>query len=169
MPTATPPVFPQLGLPVVADEVEGFAGPLAGVCAGMGWATGNVPGCTHIVTAAADTPFFPLDLVTRFVSAAGLETNTIVMAASDGNRHPVFALWPVGLRDDLAAWLDRAETFKVMAWAGRHDLQMVDFPFDETAGGPFDPFFNANTPEDFAMAEEILANMRDQQDTGDRR
>ena len=164
-----PARFAGLGLPVIADEIDGFAGPLAGVCAGMGWATDNVPACTHIVTAAADTPFFPADLVTRLTSGPELAPDTIVMAASDGNRHPVFALWPVALRDDLATWLGRSETFKVMAWAGAHDLRMADFPLVETADGPLDPFFNANTPEDFAMAEKFLAMIENRPRTGDRR
>ncbi|WP_419912930.1 molybdenum cofactor guanylyltransferase MobA [Hoeflea sp.] len=162
-----PSRFADLGLPVVADEIEGFAGPLAGVCAGMGWAHSNTPACTHIVTAAADTPFFPADLVTCLTSGHALRPDTIVMATSDGNRHPVFALWPVELRDDLAAWLERTDTFKVLAWARRHDLQMVDFPLVETADGPLDPFFNANTPEDFALAEKILSRTLEEQNAGE--
>ncbi|WP_169306072.1 molybdenum cofactor guanylyltransferase [Sulfitobacter sp. 15WGC] len=67
--------FADLGLPVLADSIEGFAGPLAGVLAGLDWAAEQ--GAESIVTAAADTPFFPCDLVPRLLLAA------------DGMAHPL--------------------------------------------------------------------------------
>ena len=151
--------FAQFALPVVADDIKGFAGPLAGVAACMRWAVQNAAGCSHIVTAAADTPFFPADLVARFLSVDTFAPDTIVMATSQGNRHPVFALCPVALHRDLAGWLRETETYKVMAWVQKHDLQQVDFPLIEAAGEHIDPFFNANTPEDFAMAENLLESI----------
>lgn len=154
-----PERFSQFGLPVVADEVEGFAGPLAGISAAMTWAATHEPGLSHIVTAASDTPFFPANLVARLVAANDGASETVVMATSGGFRHPVFSLWPVSLRDDLAGWLAGTGTLKVMAWVQRHNLLTVDFPHVETAAGPVDPFFNANTPEDLAMAEDILARI----------
>ncbi|MCP4319993.1 MAG: molybdenum cofactor guanylyltransferase MobA [Hyphomicrobiales bacterium] len=157
-----PQRFSQFGLPVVEDNVEGFAGPLAGVEACMRWTVQNTDDCTHIATAAADTPFFPADLVASFLSAGNAGPDTIMMATSDGNRHPVFALWPVALQSDLEQWLRESETFKVMAWVRRHDFHMVDFPLISLAGHMVDPFFNANTPEDFAMVEKLVDQMRGQ-------
>lgn len=142
-----PADFAPFGLPVIADSIAGHAGPLAGVLAGMDWAG---PKADHIVTAATDTPFFPADLVARFLDASA--PDRIVMARSGDNRHPVFALWPLSLRHDLAGWLARSDTMKVLAWAGRHDLAFVDFDISDR-----DPFFNANTPEDLAQAEAWLA------------
>jgi molybdopterin-guanine dinucleotide biosynthesis protein A len=144
--------FAPLGRPVFADMVEGYLGPLAGILSAMRWTAGENAACTHVVTAAADTPFFPHDLVARMAECAG-SGETIVMGRSSGNLHPVFALWPLGLADDLAEWLARGETLKVRAWAIRHDLVACDFPL--RADG-VDPFFNINTPDDLATAEAIL-------------
>ncbi|MCY0093675.1 molybdenum cofactor guanylyltransferase MobA [Hoeflea ulvae] len=149
---ADPGPYLQFGLPVLPDTIGGHAGPLAGVLTGLEWAS-TLPGVTHLVSAATDTPFLPLDLVARFAALAGPER--IVIARSDGNRHPVFGLWPVALRQDLAEWLATSDTMKVLAWVHRHDFAFCDFE----AGGDDapDPFFNANTPEELAEAERYLA------------
>ena len=146
------------GLPVVADRIEGFAGPLAGLSAAMAWAAENRPEATHLVTVAADTPFFPRDLVSR-LDAAQPQPDGIAMATSDGHRHPVFALWPLSLRRNLAQWMAATDTYKVIVWARQHDLVMVDFPMISTEAGTIDPFFNVNTPEDLAAAETLLRQM----------
>lgn len=143
--------FAAFGLPVIADSVAEFPGPLAGVLAGMDWAAAR--GHSHIVTAAADTPFFPCDLVPRLMLAA--ETDPIALAATpDPNRglarHPTFGLWPVSLRDDLRAAL-AAGVRKVVAWTDRHGTAVARFEAE-----PFDPFFNVNTPDDMARAEALL-------------
>ncbi|MBJ3764095.1 molybdenum cofactor guanylyltransferase MobA [Maribius pontilimi] len=144
-----PARFADLGLPVLPDSVDGFAGPLAGVLAGLDWAAGQ--GADQIVTVAADTPFFPCDLVPRLQLAA--EDAPIALAATrDGDRvhrHPTFGLWPVALRDDLRAALG-AGTRKVVIWTDRHGCAQALFPTD--AG---DPFFNVNTPEDLARARDM--------------
>jgi molybdopterin-guanine dinucleotide biosynthesis protein A len=143
--------FDAYDLPVIADSVDGFVGPLGGVLAGLDWAASR--GHSHIVTAAADTPFFPCDLVPCLLLAA--EGHAIAMAATPDparglSRHPTFALWPVDLRDDLRAALT-AGTRKVVAWSDRHSTGLAEFPVT-----PFDPFFNVNTPEDMARAEALL-------------
>ncbi|WP_421850948.1 molybdenum cofactor guanylyltransferase MobA [Oricola sp.] len=147
-----PQRFANLGRPVIADIFTGFSGPLAGVHAAMCWAAGRNRGYTHVATVAADTPFFPLDLVLRLLAGAA-DGETIAMASSGGNRHPVFGLWPVSLATDLGTWLTETDTYKVMAWVKRHRLEMCDFPLDRDGT---DPFFNANTPEEFAAAERML-------------
>src|SRR6056297_464416 len=139
-----PTRFTALGIPVLPDSIDGFAGPLAGVLAGLDWAAGE--GASHIVTAAWDTPFFPTDRVQRLEAEPG----PITLARTPEGRHPTFGLWPVDLRDDLRAEL-LAGTRKVLAWTDRHGTSYADFDGDP------DPFFNVNTPEDLAAAEELLA------------
>ncbi|MEQ8401268.1 MAG: molybdenum cofactor guanylyltransferase MobA [Roseitalea porphyridii] len=147
-----PARFEDTALPVFADTVADHAGPLAGVLAAMDHAAQHHPSVAHIVTAATDTPFFPEDLVAR-LSAAATTSNTIAMATSDGHRHPVFALWPVALAEDLGAWLASTDTLKVMAFVQRHRLAEVDFPVGRDGA---DPFFNINTPDDLARAETFM-------------
>ncbi|MBO6636748.1 MAG: molybdenum cofactor guanylyltransferase MobA [Roseitalea sp.] len=141
--------FGMLGLPVFADTIGGHAGPLAGVLAAMRFAAKLDRHFTHVATAATDTPFFPEDLV-AYLAAAATTPDTIAMATSGGNRHPVFALWPTALADDLERWLAETDTLKVMAWVKRHRFAPVGFA---SAPDGADPFFNINTPEDLAAAE----------------
>jgi len=151
--------FAGFGLPVVADSVDGFAGPLAGVLAGLDWAADQ--GADAIVTVAGDTPFFPCDLVPRLLLASeGMDAPLVLAATPRGDadtrsmtggliRHPTFGLWPVALRDDLRAALQDGLR-KVVLWTDRHDGRLAEFP---DAG---DPFFNVNTPDDLAQAEAML-------------
>ncbi|MCL6282847.1 molybdenum cofactor guanylyltransferase MobA [Ruegeria sp. 2012CJ41-6] len=148
-----PARFATLGLPVLGDSIDGFAGPLAGVLAGMDWAAGQ--GAETIVTAAADTPFFPCDLVPRLLLAAeGMQHPLALAATPDPKRgiarQPTFGLWPVALRDDLRAAL-AGGLRKVVLWTEEHQGREALF---ET--GSIDPFFNVNTPEDLARAEQML-------------
>ncbi len=140
------------GLPVIADSIDGFAGPLAGVLAGLDWAAGQ--GATHIVTAAADTPFFPKDLRTTLTAATKATGKPIALARTDNGRHPTFGLWPVALRDDLRRALTDGVR-KVVQWTDSHGTAMAYFESD-----PFDPFFNVNTPEDLEQARQMLGEMR---------
>lgn len=143
--------FAQFRLPVLSDSVEGFVGPLAGVLAGLDWAAEQ--GAETIVTAAADTPFFPCDLVPRLLMAAEGMAHPLALAATPDPRrgtarHPTFGLWPVALRDDLREALVNG-TRKVVLWTDRHNGREALFE-DE------DAFFNVNTPEDLARAEGML-------------
>ena len=146
-----PARFAAFGLPVAADVVEGFAGPLAGVLSGMEWARAERPGCPWIATIATDTPFFPGDLVARLLAAIERESADLACAASAGRTHPVFGLWPVGLADDLRRAMLKEGIRKVDVWTARRRLAVVDFPTT-----PLDPFFNTNRPEDLAEAERLL-------------
>lgn len=151
-----PARFASLGLPVVSDTVEGFVGPLAGVLAGMRWASTHAPRATHIVTVSADAPFLPLDLVARLAARAAAERGGIAMARSADGLHPVMALWPVALADDLEAAL-RSGLRKVVAWTDRHGTLPVDFGPVVIGGRSVDPFFNANTPAELDEARRLLA------------
>ena len=147
-----PARFADLGLPVLPDGIEGYVGPLAGVLAGMDWAAKL--GATAVVSVAADTPFFPSDLVSRLPSARG--PSGLALAASPDTsgkvwHHPTFGLWPVALRDDLDAAL-RGGLRKIVDWTDRHDAGIAVFN-----AARFDPFFNINTPEDMDAAERLAA------------
>lgn len=136
---------------VVPDTITGFAGPLAGVLAGLRYAASLDKPPIYIASAAADTPFFPKNLVSEFLQRSSTD-RTIVLATSNQRRHPVFGLWPVALADDLDQWLQHEENRKVLSWVDRHDWATSNF--EETGG--YDPFFNINTPEDLAKAQDLL-------------
>ncbi len=145
--------FATFGLPVLPDSIDGYAGPLAGVLAGLDWAAAQ--GADAIVTAAADTPFFPCDLVPRLLRAGEGMADPLVLAATPDARrvrvrHPTFGLWPVRLRDDLRAALADGVR-KVVIWSDAHDGRLAEFPVTR-----FDPFFNVNTPDDLIRAEALL-------------
>ncbi len=150
-----PARFAEFGLPVIADGIAGFAGPLAGVLAGLDWAAARVPGCSHVASFAGDAPFLPLDLVARLEAAIARGGHDLACAASGGQVHPVFGLWPVALREDLRRAVIEEQVRKVDIWTARHRLAVVDFP-----AAPVDPFFNANRPDDLAEAERLAEARR---------
>lgn len=140
-----PARFASFDLPVIPDSVAGFPGPLAGVLAGMDHAAAL--GFSHILTVAADTPFFPADLGQRLRECAA----PIRLAATrEGDRiyrHPTFGLWPTALCDDLRTALNDGLR-KVVLWTDRHGTGEVLFPAEA--------FFNINTPQDLAEAKSRL-------------
>jgi molybdopterin-guanine dinucleotide biosynthesis protein A len=143
--------FARFGLPVVADTVMGFPGPLAGILAGMLFARDSMPGIRYVATAATDSPFFPVDLVARLLAA--IDGGDVAIARCGGRDYPVFGLFPVGLADDLAAFLATSSNLAVMAWIDRHASSSAEF---EASGGSPDPFFNLNAPDDLAAAEAAI-------------
>jgi molybdopterin-guanine dinucleotide biosynthesis protein A len=147
-----PARFAGFGLPVAGDVVEGFAGPLAGVLTGLEWARAHRPDAAWVASVATDTPFFPRDLVARLLAAVVAEGAELACAASGGQAHPVFGLWPTALAGELRRALVEEGLRKIDAWTARHRLALVEFPV-----GAVDPFFNANRPEDLAEAERLLA------------
>lgn len=144
-----------LGLPLVPDTVSGHPGPLAGVLAGLRHAAKLVPQPQHIVTAPADAPFLPLDLVETLQAALPAD-DAIVVASSMGRRHPVVALWPLALADDLERWLTNPENRRLQDFIARHPSTVVDFSPILTKDGLLDPFFNVNTPDDLTLAQAFL-------------
>ncbi len=147
-----PARFAGFGLPIVADGVPDFAGPLAGVLAGLDWAAAQRPDCSHVASVATDAPFLPVDFVSRLVAALEAAGADLACAASGGRAHPVFGLWPVRLREDLRGALVAEQIRKVDLWTARHKLVAV--PFTDR---PVDPFFNANRPEDLEAAAALVA------------
>ena len=147
-----PARFAAFGLPVIADETPDFPGPLAGILAALRWA-GHMR-ASHVATVASDAPFIPLDLVARLLSAAGAG-DRIVVARSDGQSHPVAALWPLGITDDLSQALATGER-RVQRWVEMQGARTVDFSPFELDGRTIDPFMNVNTPADLAEADTLM-------------
>jgi molybdopterin-guanine dinucleotide biosynthesis protein A len=143
-----PARFSRFGLPVVADSIEGFAGPLAGILAGMDFAAAR--GAEHVLSAPGDTPFLPADLASRLETARRRTSADIAVAASNGRIHHAVALWPVALRGDLRRALLEEGERKVSAFIGRFASVVVEWSVE-----PYDPFFNVNQPEDLARAAAI--------------
>jgi molybdopterin-guanine dinucleotide biosynthesis protein A len=147
-----PQRFARTGLPVVADDVPGFAGPLAGILAGLDWAATHVPDVGWVGSVPGDCPFLPRDLFVRLHAARAKAATPLACAKSGDWRHPVAGLWPVALRHDLRQALVAEELRKIEIWTGRHGVALAEWP-----DTPIDPFFNVNTPEDAARAEQIAA------------
>ena len=154
-----PARFSGVDLPVFADSVPDYAGPLAGILAGLEW-TATQTDCRSLLSAAGDTPFFPGDLVERLAAAAHNQPGVIAVASSAGRWHPTFALWPLGLRDALRHFLVDEDNRRVSAFIERHGFVAVEFPTVEADGEPIDPFFNVNTRDDLAVAERLLQSLR---------
>jgi molybdopterin-guanine dinucleotide biosynthesis protein A len=147
-----PARFTAFGLPVLADSLPDYPGPLAGVLVAMDWAAGL--GASAVVTIAGDTPFFPRDLVSvldHVKGPLGLALAATRDAAGQTHDHPTFGLWPVDLADDLRATLARNEG-RVRSFTTRH--QAGQGVWDAV---PFDPFANVNTPDDLAQAKAQFA------------
>jgi molybdopterin-guanine dinucleotide biosynthesis protein A len=145
-----PARFARFGVPVIADGVPDFAGPLAGILAGLDWAAEHAPGIEWIASAPGDCPFLPRDLVLRLHRMREAAGRPLACARSGEWRHPVAGLWPVGLRDDLRRALLDEGLHKIEVWTARHGVAVAEWP-----AAPLDPFFNVNTPEDAAAAERM--------------
>jgi molybdopterin-guanine dinucleotide biosynthesis protein A len=148
-----PARFASFGLPVAPDTVGGFAGPLAGVLAALDWVAARDAGCAWVVSAPADCPFIPRDLVARLHAARTAAGAALAVAASGGRPHHAIGLWRVDLRDDLRRALTAEGLRKVAAWTARHGVATAVWPTT-----PDDPFFNVNTPADLAEAERLAAS-----------
>ncbi|MBY0430563.1 MAG: molybdenum cofactor guanylyltransferase MobA [Rhodospirillales bacterium] len=143
--------FAAWTLPVVADGLADYPGPLAGILAGLEWLRDNRPGCPWLLSVPTDTPFLPGDLAARLAESVADGKAELACARSDGQVHPVVGLWPVTLAGDLRRALTEENLRKIDRWTARHRLAVVDFPCV-----PVDPFLNVNTPEDVTTAEALL-------------
>jgi molybdenum cofactor guanylyltransferase len=145
-----PARFAATKLPVVPDNVPDFAGPLAGILAGLDWAAANAPEVSDIVSVPGDCPFLPRDLVARLQAARAAEKTPLACARSGEQIHPVVGLWPLALRDDLRSALTEEGLRKIDIWTARHGVAAATWP-----DHPVDPFFNVNTPQDAAKAQSV--------------
>jgi molybdopterin-guanine dinucleotide biosynthesis protein A len=148
-----PARFADTGLTVVPDSVPGFAGPLAGILAGLDWAAAHRPEIADVASVPGDCPFLPHDLVARLATARSKAGVPLACARSGDWRHPVVGLWPVRLTENLRHALVNEDLHKIEIWTARHGIIAVDWPVT-----PVDPFFNVNTPED-AEAAQLMAAM----------
>ena len=149
-----PARFAPFGLPVVADSVPDFAGPLAGILAGLDWVAANKPDLEWVASMPGDCPFLPRDLVVRLHEARKAEEKPLACAHSGDWRHPVVGLWPVALRDDLRHAIVDEGLRKIEVWTARHGVALADWPTE-----PVDPFFNVNTPEDVEKATRLALSL----------
>jgi molybdopterin-guanine dinucleotide biosynthesis protein A len=147
-----PARFSDFGLPVVAGTIDGFPGPLAGILAGLDWVALHRPEVRFVLSAAADCPFLPRDLVARLEAERAIQDAELAVAASGGRTHPVVGLWSVRLRSELRYALVEEEIRKIDRWTARYKLATVTWPVT-----PVDPFFNANPVDDIAEAERLAA------------
>lgn len=152
--------FQALRLPVVADTIGGFPGPLAGILAGMRWSLLHAPEIRWIVTATSDVPFLPADLVARLFAAVPDRPTAIALAQSQGALHPAIGLWPVVLADDLERNL-AAGTRKMLHWTSQHDAVAAPFEPIKMGSHVIDPFFNVNTPADVEIVRSIWESLRE--------
>lgn len=147
-----PARFASIGLPIVADTIEGFAGPLAGVLTALDWTAAHRPDIQWVLSAATDCPFLPHDLVARLQRARIEQDTQLAVAASGGQIHHGIGLWNVALRDPLRHALVVEDIRRISRWTARYKVATVMWPTV-----PLDPFFNANTIDDIAEAERLAA------------
>lgn len=144
--------FSALDLPVIADSLPNYPGPLAGILAALDYAAAHHPSIEWVVSVAGDGPFLPSDLVSRLHEARRQAGLALACAASDSFTHPTIALWQVRLRDDLRRAMVEEELRKIDAWTARHGFVAVEWE-----STPFDPFFNANTLDELAQAQAMMS------------
>ncbi len=130
--------YAAMGHPIISDDVTGFAGPLAGLHAGM-----RACSTPLIATVPCDSPFLARDLVARLHDAMRRENAEIAMAFSGGFAQPVFALYQCALLGSLESFLNSGER-KIDVWTAKHRLAKVIF--DENKDN--DAFANINTLEE---------------------
>jgi molybdopterin-guanine dinucleotide biosynthesis protein A len=136
-----PEAYARFGHRVIADEIEGFAGPLAGFERGLAHAKGDL-----VVTVPCDSPFLPTDLVARLRTELEKHNAQLAVAKTGEQAHPVFCLMRRSVHGSLRDFLARGER-KIDRWYS--SLEVVEVPFDDEA----DAFLNINTREELANLE----------------
>ena len=150
-----PARFAEFGLPVLIDDPQNFAGPLAGVLAGLEFCARQGSRLTFVASLPADAPFAPENFVAKLHEARRASGATLAVASSGGRTHHVAALWPVALALELRRALTEEGLRKVEDFAARFPLALAEWP-----SRPIDPFFNVNSPEDLALAEALCGRAR---------
>jgi len=156
-----PERFAALGLPVVADNIANYPGPLAGILAALDWTAKHHPEARWVASAAGDCPFLPRDLVVRLHDARAQVDATLVVAQSGAQRHPVTGLWRVDLREELRDALTSGVR-KIQLWTGSYPIAVATWAIE-----PVDPFFNVNTSDDLAEAKRLAARLEKSGATGE--
>ena len=133
--------YGQFGYRVIADEIEGFAGPLAGFERGLAHARGEL-----VVTVPCDSPFLPPDLVSRLRAALELDEADLAVATTGGRAQPVFSLMRRSVLPSLRRFMSSGER-KIDRWYSV--LKVAEVAFDDVP----DAFLNINTREELASLD----------------
>lgn len=139
--------FSFINIPTVKDIFIGWRGPLAGIHASLRWMKTNQPEAQWLASFAADTPFFPADLVAQLHAQARDDKQEIVVATCNQVMQPLFALWNISLLEKLENHLQHNGNPKMQSWVSAQKFTGV-----EITGCGGDAFFNINTPADFDKA-----------------
>lgn len=139
-----------LGYQIILDEHEEHQGPLAGIHSVLNWVVHKNAEIDYIMTAPADAPFFPQDLVIKLRNAIG--KNDIAIAHYDGYPQQLFGLWSIRCLKDLSCYLDDPDNRKVMTFIRSNNWVQVEIQKQS-----IDPFMNINTQDDWQKAINIAA------------
>lgn len=141
-----PSLYSGYGLPLLPDPVSD-QGPVIGLASALAWASTHHPSATHVALLAGDTPFLPADLIERLAREIRDEASCI-FAKSNEQIHYSTGLWPIlsQQKRELDFYQSRDRSLKGLAL--KIGVHVVDWPDKD------DSFFNINTPEDLARAEE---------------
>ena len=142
--------FEKNNLTTVKDCIEGQLGPLVGILTSMKWAKENYPRCSWVASFPCDTPFFPDDIIPKFIEESKKKESLILCASSHGRKHNIFGLWSLDLYDKLYNDLVNNKVRKVQDWTSANSIKKLEFKFKD-----YDPFFNINTLEDLEFAKKL--------------
>ena len=140
--------FAMFNLPLIPDSIPDYAGPLAGILSAMEY--GREAGYSHLVSVSGDTPFLPLDLVQKLLEPIRKGAD-IALASSNGRTHPVVGIWPLFLEKNLRDAMVHENLRKIDFFTARYKTAIIEFE-----ASIVDPFFNINTKEEWAEAEQLL-------------
>ena len=149
--------FEKNNLTVVKDCVTGQLGPLVGILTAMKWAKEKSTRCNWIATFPCDTPFFPENIITKFIEESKKKESLILCASSHGRKHNIFGLWSLDLYDKLYNDLVNNKIRKVQDWTKENNIKNLEFEFED-----YDPFFNINTLEDLKFAKKLSLKINEQ-------
>jgi molybdenum cofactor guanylyltransferase len=138
--------FASTGLTVVEDVLTDIGTPLAGLHAALYY--GANQGFEAVVTIPSDAPFLPLDLAERLVE--GGQVTGAAIARSGGQDHYLTGIWTTAMAKPMGHLIASEGLVRVQDFVGKAKAEKVVW-----AAIPHDPFFNINTPEDLAEAEQI--------------
>ena len=149
--------FVKNNLITVKDCIDGQLGPLVGILTAMKWAKENSPKCSWIITFPCDTPFFPEDIISKFIIESKKKESLILCASSHGRKHNIFGLWSLDLYDKLYNDLVNNKIRKVQDWTNANNIKNLEFKFED-----YDPFFNINTLQDLEFAKKLSIKIKNE-------
>ena len=142
--------FPKNNLMTVKDCIEGQLGPLVGILTAMKWAKEKSPNYSWVASFPCDTPFFPENIISKFIEESKKNESLMLCASSHGRKHNIFGLWSLDLYDKLYDDLVNNKVRKVQDWTKANNIKNLEFEFKD-----YDPFFNINTADDLEYAKKL--------------